>query len=353
MDLVADTLVGGLKTNGLGLQVSRIRPTFRPRVKRIPGGGRLAFNADRLIHRMRDYPRYLRGRAQEFDLFHIADHSYAHLVHELPAVRAGVFCHDLDTFRCLLDPVADPRPFWFRRMTRRILTGMQKAAVVFYTTNTIRAQIENYGLIDSARLVQAPYGVAHEFTPDESEAPALPAAIAEGPFLLHVGSCIPRKRVDVLLEVMTQLRGEFPELRFFQVGGEFSESQLAQITQYSLNDVVIQLPRQDHQTIAALYRRAALVVMPSEAEGFGIPVIEGLACGAVVVASDIPVFREVGGDSLVYCPVGEVDAWSAGIREQLHQPETSPSLGSRLARAAEFTWANHARIIAAEYEKIL
>lgn len=353
MDLVADKLVEELAVTGSGLQVDPIRPVFRPRASRIPGGGSLGANADRLIHRMRDYPRYLRRRAPEFDLFHIADHSYAHLVHELPAGRAGVFCHDLDTFRCLLDAAADPRPFWFRRMTRRIMSGLQQAAVVFYTTDTIRAQIEKYGLIDRERLVQAPYGVADEFTPVEIASPALPAAIADGPFLLHVGSCIPRKRTDVLLAIMARLRQEFPDLRLLQVGGEFSESHRAQMARHSLNDVVIQLPRQDHQTIAALYRRAALVVMPSEAEGFGIPVIEGLACGAVVVASDIPVFREVGGEVLVYCTVGEVDAWAERIRELLHRPEAAPSLESRLTRAGRFTWANHARIIGEAYEAIL
>ena len=61
-------------------------------------------NADRLLNRFVNYPRYLRQHASEFDVFHIVDHSYAQLVHELPAARTVVTCHDLDTFRCLLDP---------------------------------------------------------------------------------------------------------------------------------------------------------------------------------------------------------------------------------------------------------
>ena len=74
------------------------------------------------------------GLAGDFDLFHVVDHTYAQLVHALPADRTGVYCHDLDAFRCLLEPAADPRPRWFRALARRILTGMQKAAVVFHNS---------------------------------------------------------------------------------------------------------------------------------------------------------------------------------------------------------------------------
>jgi hypothetical protein len=70
-----------------------------------------------------------RRLADQFDLFHIADHTYAQLVHALPADRVGVYCHDLDAFRSLLDPAREPRPRYYRVLARRILCGMQKAAV--------------------------------------------------------------------------------------------------------------------------------------------------------------------------------------------------------------------------------
>jgi glycosyltransferase involved in cell wall biosynthesis len=357
MDLVAAKLIEGINTGDSPLRAERICPSFQRRFTQIPRGAnqRALFNADRLLNRMRDYPRYLKRRAEDFDLFHIADHSYAHLVHQVPAERTGVFCHDLDTFRCLLDPAAEPRPLWFRKMSQRILTGMQRAAVVFYTTESVRSQIELHGLVDPARLVKAPYGIGGEFTPDEplsGSAALLPDAVGDAPFLLHVGSCIPRKRIDLLLEVMARLRPALPELRLVQVGGTFSDDHRALIDRLALGDRVVQLPRQDQHTIAELYRRAALVAMPSESEGFGLPVIEALACGAIVVASDIPVFHEVGSEALVYLPVGDIDAWVAGIKKLITDAPTSPPCEDRLAQARQFSWTNHARIIGGAYEKL-
>ena len=103
--------------------------------------------------------------------------------------------------------------------------------------------------------------------------------------------------------------------------------------------------------LAELYRRAAVILQPSEAEGFGLPVIEALACGAIVVASDIPVLREVGGDAVIYCPVGDVGAWVRGscacIRWVLR-----PQLPERLACAARYSWVAHARTIADAYLRL-
>ena len=100
----------------VAVEAGRLCPPFRRVATRLPAVGRrnAAFNADRLLNRFVLFPRYARRSAARFDLFHVVDHTYAQLVHALPAGRAGVYCHDLDAFRCLLDPAADPRPRWFR-----------------------------------------------------------------------------------------------------------------------------------------------------------------------------------------------------------------------------------------------
>ena len=291
-------------------------------------------------------------------MFHVADHSYAALVHALPAERTGVFCHDLDAFNSLLDPKAHPRPRWFRAMSRHILRGMQKAAVVFYTTDEVCRQIRRHGLIDPARLVKAPLGVAAEFKPDGSaEIPGCDAQLArvgsDGRFVLHVGSCIRRKRIDVLLEVFAELRRGDPKLRLVKVGGEWSAEQSAQQRRLGIGDAITHVRGVDRAALAWLYRRTAAVLVTSEAEGFGLPLIEALACGAPVVASDIPVLREVGGDAVRYAGVGDIAAWTSSVRRITSDPGNAPSRALRLARASMYSWSNHGRIIAEAYLKLL
>ena len=159
------------------------------------GRRQAAFNADRLFNRHLVLTAALR-RAADFKLFHVADHTYAHVVLALPPGRVSVYCHDLDAFRCLLDPAAEPRPWWFRRLARRTLAGLRAAAIVFHNSREVGRQLVAAEIVPPCRLVYAPLGVADEFTP-------WPATRREriAPFLLHVGSNIPRKRIDVLLDV--------------------------------------------------------------------------------------------------------------------------------------------------------
>jgi glycosyltransferase involved in cell wall biosynthesis len=360
MELVTEMLDAKLRQHHAHeFSVSRWRPTYRRRFSRVPALGGFGRNTDRLFNRMVDYPRWLSRevRRDPSDLYHICDHSHAHLVHALPAERTGVFCHDLDTFRSILAPELEPRPAWFRRMARRILDGLRKAAVVFHSTAAVRAQILQYGLVEPDRLVAAPYGHAEEFTPNDVGAPIAPAvrqALAGPRFLLHVGSCIPRKRVDVALDVLARLRGELHEdLRLVKVGGELTASQREQIERLRLQQAVVHLIDVDRPSLAALYRGAAAVLQPSDAEGFGLPVIEALACGAPLIASDIAPLREVGGDAVLYCSVGDVEQWAATTARVLrNDPPGPPPVERRLAQAARFSWDRHADTIAAAYRRL-
>jgi glycosyltransferase involved in cell wall biosynthesis len=358
MDLFGEMLLHYLQTgHAAEIMAERVRPKMVRRFGRLPllGRHRIAYNADRLVNRFWDYPRHLSGFVRGMDLFHICDHSYAQLIHQLPAERTGVFCHDLDTFRCLLEPTVERRPCWFRAMTRRILDGFQKAAVVFYSTASVRRQIEQYGLVDAERLVHAPYGFAAEFTPEPAatDAAAVLDLAGGAPYLLHVGSCIPRKRIDVLLDVFAGVRARWPGIKLVQVGGSWTAAQQAQLARLDLAADVRQVRGLDRSVLAGLYRGARLVLVPSEAEGFGLPVIEALACGAIVVASDLPVLREVGGDAVVYCPVADLDAWVATVERLLSDPAAAPTHDVRLAQAGRYSWAAQAQTIVGAYQQLL
>jgi glycosyltransferase involved in cell wall biosynthesis len=321
----------------------------------VAGGGAFFRNADRLLNRHWDYPRFLRRTAETVDFYHIVDHSYAHLLHVLPGARTGVYCHDLNTFRCLLEPDEEPRPRWFRAMAQRSLDGLRRAAIVFHNSQAVADQLLEHRLVEKERLIHAPLAPAPEFTPvadEQGTAAALVADWGDGPILLHVGSCIPRKRIDVLLTVLAAVRARRPGIRLLQVGGSWTAAQQEQLHRLGLESAVRQVQGLERTTLAGLYRRAALVLLTSEAEGFGLPVIEALACGAVVVTSDIASLREVGGTAALYAPVGDVPAWAACVTGLLDRTAAAPARAERLRQAGQFSWTDHSRIIAEAYQHL-
>jgi glycosyltransferase involved in cell wall biosynthesis len=138
-----------------------------------------------------------------------------------------------------------------------------------------------------------------------------------------------------------------------KVGGGFTPGQSARARELGVDDAIRVLPfLTDRRTLASLYRRAALVLQPSEAEGFGLPLAEAMACGAPLLVSDIPVLREVAGEAAVYRPVGDVAAWAGAALAMLaDRAGRSDAWRSRrdagLARSALFGWDAHvARLVA-------
>jgi len=357
MDLVATMLVGELNTRHQGSFVaSLLRPRF---VRRFSGAGvggekKPLFNADRLLNRFIDYPRFVRARRSEFDLFHIVDHSYSHLATAAGPERCLVTCHDLDTFRCIVEPQRGARSIPYTAMVRRILRGFRSAEAIACVSGATRDQVLRYCIAPAERLTVNPNGVADVFTtrPD-------PYAEAEVRRLLgppdrekveitHVGSTIPRKRIDVLIRVAAALRRVMPSVRIIRVGGAFRPSQRKLINDLALpGDAVGVLPFVSPEMLAAVYRRAVITLLPSESEGFGLPVLESLACGTPVVLSDIPALQEIGGPSATFCPVADVERWTEAILGLIEERRTKPQTWAERAAvgaqwASRFTWKDYA-----------
>jgi glycosyltransferase involved in cell wall biosynthesis len=368
MDRVARELVKAVaamrRSHAAAVEIVPIGPPFTHRATRfLPAAvSRAAFAADRALNRWWDYPRRAAAVASAFDVFHVIDHSYAQLVHSLPAHRTVVTCHDLDTFRSVLRPQDEPRSVVFRMATRRILTGLQRAGWVTCDTAAIRDDLLGYGLLPPERVSVVPVGVSDAFSPDPDEgadrdAARLVAAPPGAVELLHVGSTIPRKRIDTLLGVCAALARLVPEVRLVRVGGPFRFEQERLVRDLGLEGRVSVTGFVDERTLAALYRRAALVLQPSEREGFGLPLLEALACGTPAVASDLDVLREVGGGAVVYCPVGDVGAWARTVAALLDERRADPAswLARRQAgrsRARAFSWSQFASGVTDIYQEV-
>src|SRR5579883_212575 len=362
MDLNGDLLHQFLiREHAEEIQAVQVRPAFQCRMMRAPFMPKsLAWNADRLANRFIDYPRWLSAHIRDFKLFHLVDHSYSQLVHTLPAERTIVTCHDLDTFRCLLEPEKEKRSGWFRAMAGRILAGFRRAAHVITNSEATRDQLLRYGLFPEERITVIHSGVHPVFTslPDPAadiEADRLIGEVPSGGILLlSVGSTIPRKRMDVLLHVFAQVREEFPASRLLRVGGPFTNEQSQLARELDVERYISVLPFLTREVLAAVYRKANLLLQPSEAEGFGMPLAEAMACGCPVIASDLPALREVGGAACVYCPVGDVKAWTGAVGRELRERSSAYSRREQaLARASRYTWSENARRTVSVYQQVL
>jgi glycosyltransferase involved in cell wall biosynthesis len=362
MDRVADGLLTCLSRDHAGIvNATPVCPPFRRRATRW-WPGRTSLNVDRALNRLVDYPRHVGTLASAYDVFHVVDHSYAQLVHRLPSARTVVTCHDLDTFRSVLQPQRDPRSALFQAMTRHILEGLRRAALVTCDTAAVRDEFVARGLAPAGRVVVVPVGVGEEFRPDpdpeaDREAARLIGAPAGAVEILHVGSSTPRKRVDVVLRCIADVGRQIAEVHLVRVGGPFTPEHESLARELGVRDGISVLPALDDRTLAAVYRRAALVVLPSEREGFGLPVVEALACGTPVVASDLPVLREVGGSAPEYRHVGDRAAWAEAVLGLVRERQQHPDmLAARRARgvawARQFTWRRFADELAAIYVEV-
>jgi glycosyltransferase involved in cell wall biosynthesis len=365
MDRVATMLLAQLRRDYAGeIRATAVCPPFKRRAKRLRAGrpGGAASMADRLINRLWDYPRHVARLRADHEVFHVVDHSYSQLVHQLPGERTVVTCHDLDTFRSILCPREDRHSGPFRVMTRRILAGFRRAARITCDTAAIRDEIVSFGLVAPDRLVVAPVGVGASFASESDPVADRTAARLTGTRegtteILHVGSTIPRKRIDVVLRVLAEVGHGMASLQLVRVGGPFTAGQQRLARDLGVDGRISVLDRVDEPTLAALYRRAALVLLPSDREGFGLPLAEALACGTPVLASDIAVLREVGGDAAEYCAPGDVAAWCVGVTALLEERRDRPNDWAArraigIARARQFTWEGFARQLTQIYAEL-
>jgi glycosyltransferase involved in cell wall biosynthesis len=363
MDLIADMLMDTLPTIANGdFRATRLCPAMVPRLSRLPFVGRAAqaHFGDRLTGRFWDYPRWLARRAREFDVFHIVDQSYAHLVRVLPAGRTIVTCHDLDAVQAALPSGNRLSPV--RLLAVPILNGLTRAAHVACVSHATKAELLATGRVDAARASVVYEGVHPSCVPDppvgcDTSVGRDSSRPDRAPEILHVGSTIPRKRIDTLLEVFAGVRKHITDARLIRVGGSLTDQQRNLAQRLGVLDAMTEMPFMERPDLAALYRRASVVVLPSQREGFGLPLVEAMACGTPVVASAIPALQEIGGEAATYCAPGDVQAWTDAISNLLGE-RTADGIAWKerrqkaLSTAARFNWSHYAEGMTELYRNI-
>jgi glycosyltransferase involved in cell wall biosynthesis len=158
-----------------------------------------------------------------------------------------------------------------------------------------------------------------------------------------VGARYAHKNVDEVLDQAAHWRERWV-LKVTSCGGAYRQHLERRVNNEGLAGRVVFLDYLDASQLLALYQQCDALLYPSKWEGFGIPPLEALACGAPVIASDIPVHREVLGDAVTRVPLGDGDAWQRAFERLAAAPrgsrEVTPAARKVLDR---YTWANSAR----------
>jgi glycosyltransferase involved in cell wall biosynthesis len=177
--------------------------------------------------------------------------------------------------------------------------------------------------------------------------------VPAGEYLVTVATLEPRKGLDVLLAAVAK-RPDLPPLMVVgQPGwGGVEPAVMARDLGLPAGQVRV-LGRLADADLAAVLRGATALVMPSRAEGFGLPVLEAMAAGVPVVSSDAPALVEVGGGATVLTPVGDAVALSAALSDLVGDAGRRDELAAAgRVRAGDFSWAGVADQLWALYSEL-
>ena len=273
-------------------------------------------------------------------------------------IRCVATIHDLIP---LLFPSATPRALKtrFYPIYRRLMLeiGARADRIIAVSEASRTDIVQNLNIPperhDSVRVIYN--GVSSIFMP-----PPASTGLQDDPSrsrtILYVGRSDPYKNLTLLIDAFSQARSKAsfplqlkilgpPDPRYPEAGQRVKELGLEAAVSWA-----------GYQTSIALvkaYQEADLVVLPSQYEGFGLPVVEAMACGTPMLCSDIPVLKEIGGKAAFYTPLGSIPELANGILKVLTDPPLRCEMVARgLEQARLFTWATAAKQTIALYNEL-
>jgi glycosyltransferase involved in cell wall biosynthesis len=266
------------------------------------------------------------------DVFHFSDWMY-------PPQRAGVRA------TTIYDLIPLHFPEWVAPLTRRMHSRKYRNAA---RTCDVVFAISSYTANDAAETLRIPRervrvaypGVDSRFRPEGGRRDL------GAPYVLGVSTVEPRKNLDVLLTAFGLVRQRRPDLILAVAGASGWDA-----GEGPRGEGVRRLGFVPDGDLPALYRGASVCVYPSRFEGFGIPIVEAMACGTPVVSSTHPSLDEAGGDVALRADPSSPEAFADAIERALDDPGELVSTG--LLHARRFTWRACAGAVIAGYQTAL
>jgi glycosyltransferase involved in cell wall biosynthesis len=253
------------------------------------------------------------------------------------------------------------QPQWYpykRDWARRAFYRQSAAAASHILTDSrfSASEITAAYRIPIERMTVTPLGVDEAFAPaGPGDSVELPPGVTP-PYVLHVGDLHERRNLKMLTDaLLAARRAGMPALSLVLAGTDrgVGQSLCAMAEQAGARDSVVLLGSITERRLRSLYRAAEALAYPSLYEGFGLPLIEAMACGTPVIASHATSIPEVVGDAGVLLDPTDTNAWTMAILEVVNDEHVRARLrAAGLRRAAEFTWERTARLTLEAYRRV-
>jgi glycosyltransferase involved in cell wall biosynthesis len=343
-------ILEGLSKHGNGFEVHAItREQDRAEVKRWCPRVTVVNTPIYTVREQWEIPRAAKG----CDLLHVP-HFNAPLLQRTPLV---ITIHDLIH---ITDPDYRTR-FKAWACARPVLSlAARKADHIITDSEYSKTQISERLGVPPSKMSVIPCGVNGEFLPMEREEAlqAISAALKiREPYMLYVGSMKRYKNVSTLLKAFAILRRRRDIPQRLLIVGDSAQGKrelVEECAQLGITERTDFVPYVGQELLPKVYGAADVLVMPSKIEGFGLPVLEAMACGTPVVSSRAASLPEVGGEAVLYFDPHSSEDLAGTIERVLSSVELRENLRTKgLERAARFTWKDSVEKHVQVYQAVL
>ncbi len=245
-----------------------------------------------------------------------------------------------------------------RRYYGQTSAAVKRADAILATSESTRRDLADLIGVNPARVTVTYQAANERFYPlaDPDRLAALRASLGlTDEVVLFVGTIEPRKDLPTLLRAFAAMRQSRPQTSLVIAGrpGWLCQQVFDLADELRLGNSLRFLTNVPSGDLPALYSAARLFVLPSLYEGFGMPVLEAMACGTPVICTNVASLPEVAGDAAVLVPVGDPDALAQAMLSCLSNPARLADMSRRgLAQAARFSWAETARLTLNVYRQL-